>query len=163
MPGQWLGQPTPTSLGQGGVWVFRCNLPSALLAEWPGSFTYHCGNMGVERILNKSQHKSWLWRRKFSCRSCRDSKSQPFDHKSGALTNKLSQLWLSTIKLFVVLFMLAIYAHQKLVCWNVIEFWSHTMKRNGQDTAQDDNVESYFPLHIATSWKKKTKLDWIRT
>ena len=38
-------QPTPTSLGQGSVRV-RCNLPSVLLAEWPGSFTYHCGYTG---------------------------------------------------------------------------------------------------------------------
>ena len=29
---------------------------SALLAEWPGSFTCHCGNAGVERTPNKSQH-----------------------------------------------------------------------------------------------------------
>ena len=29
-------------------WEFRCNLPPALLAEWPGSFTCHCGNAGVE-------------------------------------------------------------------------------------------------------------------
>ena len=29
------------------VCVFRCNLPPALLAEWPGSFTCHCGNTGV--------------------------------------------------------------------------------------------------------------------
>ena len=33
-----------------GVCVFRCNLPPALLAESPGSFTYHCGN------TDKSQH-----------------------------------------------------------------------------------------------------------
>ena len=33
--------------------------------------------------------QSGLWRRKFSCRSCRGSNSQPFDHESGALTNKL--------------------------------------------------------------------------
>ena len=33
-----------------GVCVFSCNLPPALLAEWPGSFTCYCGNMGVERI-----------------------------------------------------------------------------------------------------------------
>ena len=29
---------------------FNCNLPPALLAEWPGSFTCYCGNTGVERI-----------------------------------------------------------------------------------------------------------------
>ena len=28
-----------------------CNLPPALLAEWPGSFTCYCSNMGVEWIL----------------------------------------------------------------------------------------------------------------
>ena len=38
--------------------MFRCNLPSALLAEWPGSFTCHWGNMGVEQMLNKeAAHK----------------------------------------------------------------------------------------------------------
>ena len=39
-----------------GVCVFRCNLPPALLAEWPESFTCHCGNAGMERTPNKSQH-----------------------------------------------------------------------------------------------------------
>ena len=34
----------------------RCNLPSALWTEWPGSFTCHCGNTGMERTPNKSQH-----------------------------------------------------------------------------------------------------------
>ena len=29
---------------------FSCNLPPALLAEWPGFFTCYCGNTGVERI-----------------------------------------------------------------------------------------------------------------
>ena len=38
------------------VFVFSCNLPPALFAEWPGSFTCHCGKMGVEWTLNKSQH-----------------------------------------------------------------------------------------------------------
>ena len=40
-----------------GVSVFRCYLPPALLAEWPGSCTNHKGNTGVERTLNKSQHR----------------------------------------------------------------------------------------------------------
>ena len=30
--------------------VFSCNLPPALLAKWPGSFTCYCSNTGVERI-----------------------------------------------------------------------------------------------------------------
>ena len=39
-----------------GVCLCRCKLPSALLAEWPGSFTCHCSNTGVERTPGKSQH-----------------------------------------------------------------------------------------------------------
>ena len=55
MPGQRHSQPTPTSLDQS-VCMFRCNLPSSLLAEWPDSFMCHCGNTGVEQTPNKSQH-----------------------------------------------------------------------------------------------------------
>ena len=29
--------------------VYNCDLPPALLAEWPGSFTCYCSNTGVER------------------------------------------------------------------------------------------------------------------
>ena len=36
--------------------MFRCNVPPALLAEWLGSFTCHCSNMGVKWTLNKNQH-----------------------------------------------------------------------------------------------------------
>ena len=39
-----------------GVCVFRCNLPSELLAEWPGSFTCHSGNTEAERTQIKSKH-----------------------------------------------------------------------------------------------------------
>ena len=39
-----------------GVCLFRCNLPSALSAKWPRSFMCHCGDTGVERTPNKSQH-----------------------------------------------------------------------------------------------------------
>ena len=38
------------------VHAFRCNLPLALLAELPGSFTCHYGNTGVGRTPNMSQH-----------------------------------------------------------------------------------------------------------
>ena len=37
--------------------MFRCNLPPALLTEWPGSFMCHYSNTGVERTPNKSQHR----------------------------------------------------------------------------------------------------------
>ena len=44
--------------------MFRCNLPSALLAERPGSFTCHCGNTWMERTLNKSQHTKLTLKKK---------------------------------------------------------------------------------------------------
>ena len=41
-----------------GVFVFRWNLPPALLVEWLRSFTCHSGNMGVEQTPKKeSAHK----------------------------------------------------------------------------------------------------------
>ena len=86
-PGQH-SQPTLTD-GVKGVCVFRCNLPTALLAEWPGSFTCHCGNTGWNGHPIGITTESSLWRRKFSHRSCRDSNSQYLDHESDALTNKL--------------------------------------------------------------------------
>ena len=75
-----------------GVCMLRCNLPLALLAEWPGSLTCKCGNMGVEWTQIRVNTQSQLWRRKFSCCSCQDLNSQPFNHKSSAL-NKL--YWLT--------------------------------------------------------------------
>ena len=77
-----------------GVWVYRCKLPLALLTEWPGSFTCYCCNTGVERTRNKSQHTKLTLEKRFlpRHRSCWDSNSQPFDHESGALTNKLFRL-----------------------------------------------------------------------
>ena len=50
-PGQRHSQPAPTSLGHC-ICMFRCNLLPALLAEWPRSFSCHCGNTGVERTPN---------------------------------------------------------------------------------------------------------------
>ena len=71
--------------------VFSCNLPPALLAEWPGSFMCYCGNTEVERISEmRISTESRSWRRKFSRLSCRDSNPRPFDHESGALTTELS-------------------------------------------------------------------------
>ena len=69
-----------------GACVFSCNLPPALLAEWPGSFMCYCSKTGVERILKWVSTENWSWRRKFSHCSCRDSNPRPFDHESGALT-----------------------------------------------------------------------------
>ena len=55
-PGQRHSQPTPTRWIEGAC-VLRWNLSPALLAQWPGSFTCHCGNMGAERTPSKSQHR----------------------------------------------------------------------------------------------------------
>ena len=60
-----------------GVCVFRCNLPPALWRKWPGSFTCHCGNTGVERTPNKSQHTKLTLEKKFPRRSCWDANWQP--------------------------------------------------------------------------------------
>ena len=69
--------------------IFSCNLPPALLAEWPGSFACYCSNTGVEWLWVLTE--SWPWRRKFSCRCCRDLNLQPFNHHSGALTTEFVQ------------------------------------------------------------------------
>ena len=49
--------------------VFKCNLSPALLKEWPGSFTCHCGNTGVERTPNKSQRTKLTLEKKILRRS----------------------------------------------------------------------------------------------
>ena len=90
-----------------GVCVFRCNLPPELFAERPGAFTCHCGNTGVERTLNKSQHTKLTLENKFSRGSCRDSNSQPFDHQSGALTNKPSHIHKLCQKMVIILIVLS--------------------------------------------------------
>ena len=59
-PGQRHSQPTPNQ----GCMRVRCNLPPAHLAERPGSFTCHCGNNGVERTPNKSQHTQLTMKKK---------------------------------------------------------------------------------------------------
>ena len=71
--------------GGGGSGVFL-----ELLEERQGSFTCHCDNIGVNRTPNKSQHRKLTSEKKFCRRSCRDSNSQTFEHKSGALQTELS-------------------------------------------------------------------------
>ena len=80
---------------QGGC-VFSCNLPPALLAEWPGSFMCYHGNTGVEQIP-----KYQPWRRKFSCHSSRDLNPRPFNHESGTLTTELSPPPIVTVLLYL--------------------------------------------------------------
>ena len=73
------------------VCVFSCNLPPALLPEWPGSFTCYCGNTGVFGQKYESAQKVDPWEEN-SPSSCRDSNLGPFDHESDALTTELSPL-----------------------------------------------------------------------
>ena len=113
-----------------GVCLFRFNLPPAVLAEWSGSFTYHCGNTGVERKPNKSQHTRLTLEKNFSRRSCRDSNWHPFDHESGALTNKLT--W-----------------HQKVQL-------KYRQKRSGRHTSLDI-IHTFFFTSVKKQNQNKTK------
>ena len=79
------------------------NLPPALLAEWPGSFTCYGGSVtAVAHKISRSRGgtdteirfstERWPWRTNFSLRSCRDSDPRPFNHESGAVTTELPSL-----------------------------------------------------------------------
>ena len=97
------------------------NLPSALLAEWSGSFTcYYYGNTGVECDTEvRVSTERWTWRlTKFSRRSCGDSNPGRFDHESGALTSELPPIlcgrWAlqkSSLLLLLLLFAEALLDH----------------------------------------------------
>ena len=71
---------------------------SACMAAWchmkllPSRCVLHGGETNTEIRVSS---ESWLWRRTFSHRSCRDSNPRPFNHESGALTTELSSLPIS--------------------------------------------------------------------
>ena len=48
-----------------GACMFSCNLPPALLVEWPGFSTCYCGNRGRMDTKIRVSMESWPWRRKF--------------------------------------------------------------------------------------------------
>ena len=75
-----------------GVWMFRCNLPPALLTEWPGSFTCHCSNRGVEQTQNKSQHTKLTLEKKFLPQLLLGFELADFRSRVRCFTNKLSRL-----------------------------------------------------------------------
>ena len=64
MPEQPHSQPTPTSLGQGVYACLGITCHLHFLAEWPGSFTFHCGNKRLERTPNKNHHTKLTLERK---------------------------------------------------------------------------------------------------
>ena len=77
-----------------GVRVLNCNLPPALLAEWPGSFTCLCGNTGVEWTLNKSHHTNLTLEKKILTPTTPAGiRTHNLSNHGPALTNKLSRLW----------------------------------------------------------------------
>ena len=93
MPAQRCSQPTPTSFGK--ARVYACLGVTCHLHFWQNDWgILHATAItsGWDRHWIRVRTQSWLWRRKFSNRSCQYSNWQPFVHESSALTNKLSQL-----------------------------------------------------------------------
>ena len=80
-----------------GVFVFRCNLPPVLFVGWPRSFTCHCGNTGVERIPNKSQHTKLTSEKKILPPLLPGFELAIFRSRVRRATNKLSRLPSATI------------------------------------------------------------------
>ena len=75
--------------------VYACLAVTCHLRFWQndwGLLRATAVTWGWNGYQNKSQHRSWPWRRKFSRCSKRDLNPQPFNHKSGALTTELSRL-----------------------------------------------------------------------
>ena len=63
--GHWMSQSRKLILGERillllllSPCVFNCDLPPALLAEWPGSFMHYCSNTGLKWIPNESAQKA---------------------------------------------------------------------------------------------------------
>ena len=99
------------------VCMFRCNLPSALLAEWLGSFMCHCSNTGLERTPNKSQYTKLTQNKKIIPCSCQDLNLQPFDHESGILSPELSWLWHIHILNDILIYLIYTYQCPVFFCW----------------------------------------------
>ena len=75
-----------------GVCVFTCSQPPALLAEWPRSFTCHCGNTGVAQTQNKSQHSKLTPEKKILPPLLPGFELATFQSRVRLFTNKLSWL-----------------------------------------------------------------------
>ena len=71
---------------------FRYNLPPALLLEWPGSFTCHCSNIGVEQAPNKSQHTKLTLEKKILPPRLPGFELVTFRWRVWSSANKLSRL-----------------------------------------------------------------------
>ena len=96
MPGQQHSKPAPTHWVKG-VCRFRRNLPPALLAERPGSFTCHCNNTKVEETLNKTQHTNLSLKKRILLLLLLGFKLTTFRSQVQRSTDKLFQLPLTYI------------------------------------------------------------------
>ena len=74
--------------------MFRFNLPPVLLAERPGSFACHCGNTGVERTPNKTQHTKLTLEKKIPPAAPAGIRTR---NGARCSTNKLSRLFLLSL------------------------------------------------------------------
>ena len=79
------------------VCVLRCKLQPAILAEWPGSFTNHCGNTGVERTPSKSQHTKLTLEKKILLPLLPGFELATFRSRVRRSTSKLSRFPVSLI------------------------------------------------------------------
>ena len=80
--------------------VYACLAVTCHLRFWQndrGLLRATAVTRGWNGYRNKSQHRKWPWRRKFSRRSSRDSNPRPFDHESGApaVTSTWAMSWLA--------------------------------------------------------------------
>ena len=74
------------------VRVLICNRLHALLAEWLGSFMYHCSNTWVTLKRWKSQQRKWTLEEKSSCCLCKSLNPLSSNHGSITLSTDLSEL-----------------------------------------------------------------------
>ena len=75
--------------------VHACLTVTCQLHFWQNDWDLLCATevtWGWNGYWNKSQHRSWPWRRNFSCHSCKDLSLWPFSHESGTQTTELTSL-----------------------------------------------------------------------
>ena len=107
----------------------------------------HCSDTGVDRTLNKSQHTKLTLEKK---KSPADQNSQPFNHESGAVTNKIS--WLqeqqqhcrrgkSCTKML----------HQQQLCWRAATLLGRKMEHNNAGATTGNHHKLCFTYAMSMS------------
>ena len=102
------------------ICMFRCHLPPALLAEWPGSLMCHCCNAEAEQTLNKSQHAKLAREKKILLPLLPGLKLTTLQSQVWCFTNKLSWLMkhLATV----------MSAHWATVDWSLSKEWNYCVR-----------------------------------